>query len=191
MKKIGILFIVLIFFSACAKKEEKELPVPEYPYTIVSKAVDMSAYEGVSSTRHNFRIITISELANTVDQKSSGVFFLGRTNCGCCQDVCKYLNEVALELNVTVYYINVYNEDEPLDQQDMIDALYKYLDPILNEDEGKKVLLTPQVFSIVNGEFYGSQICVDGYNVTEDSSIRQIEKFKDSYRAIMAPFAVS
>ena len=62
----------------------------------------------------------------------------------------------------------------------------EYLYEILGEGEdGEKTLLTPHVFSIVNGEFYGSQICFDDYSIDSDE---QIEKFKDSYRNIMKPF---
>ena len=69
----------------------------------------------------------------------------------------------------------------------MQDKLYDYLYEILGiGEDGEKTLLTPQVFSIVNGEFYGSQICYDNYSLDSDS---KIEQFKDSYRKLMRPFA--
>ena len=186
MKKILIVLILALSLVSCSKKEEEAL-VPEYPYEIVSDRVDMSAYTGVTSTDHNFRLIKVTELFNTIDNKSSGVFYLGRTSCNCCQSVCKYLNEVAKELGVTVYYIDVYNPDEPLTEKEMQEKLYEYMYEILgHDDEGNKTLLTPQVFSVVNGEFYGSQICFDNYKLDTDA---QIEEFKDAYRALMKPFA--
>ena len=190
MKKL-LLVILLLIMSGCAKPEEEVLPVPEYPYEIVSKRVDMSEYEGVSSTDHNFREITVSQLFNTIDQKSSGIFYLGRTNCGCCQRVCRYLNEVAKEMGVTVYYIDVYNEEEDIaSDKQLQDKLFDYMYEILGSDgEGNKTLLTPQVFSVINGEFYGSQICFDDYELDPEPSSVQIERFKDSYRKIMKPFA--
>ena len=189
MKRIVFFLSVLLVLCGCNKKEE--IPVPEYPYEITSSRVDMSEYEGVTSTDHNFRLIRVEELFNTIDEKSSGVFYLGRTNCGCCQRVCRYLNEVAKELNVTVYYIDVYNEEEDLaDDKQLQDKLFGYLYEILGTDgEGNRTLLTPQVFSVVNGEFYGSQICFDDHELDTEPTQTQIEKFKDSYRKIMKPFA--
>ena len=134
MKKLFLLLVLLLLLSACGKKEEK-LPKVNYTYNIVSDRVDMSAYEGVSSTDHHFRIVKVQEFFNTVDNKSSGIFYLGRTNCGCCQKVCRYLNEVAKELNQTVYYIDVYNENEPLTEKEVQDQLFEYLFEILGKDE--------------------------------------------------------
>ena len=57
---------------------------------------------------------------------------------------------------------------------------------VLTDENGNKTLLTPQVFSIVNGEFYGSQICFDNYSLDNEA---KIEQFKDSYRSLMKPFA--
>ena len=189
MKKIFIVLSVLLALCSCAKKiEEQQI---KYTYDIVSKRVDMSGYEGVSSTKHNFRLTTPSELFNVIDNKSSGVFFLGTTNCGCCQRVCRYLNEVAQELGVTVYYIDVYNEEESLRDADVQDKVKEYLYPILGEENGEKTILTPQVFSIINGELSGSQICFDDYVLDPTPTDEQIEKFKGSYRAILKPFAES
>lgn len=187
MKKF-LIILLMITLCACTKKEE--LPIPEYPYEIVSDRVDMSEYEGVTSTNHNFRLIKVSELFNTIDQSSSGIFYLGRTNCGCCQRVCRYLNEVAKELDVTIYYIDVYNPEEDLtEDRELQDKLREYLFEILGtDDEGNKTLLTPQVFSVVNGKFYGSQICFDDYQLDPTPTDTQIEKFKDSYRKLMKPF---
>ncbi len=185
MKKLLLCFLLLLVLCGC--KGKQEIPTPEYPYQIVSDKVDMSGYEGVSSTDHKFRLIKVQELFNTIDLRSSGVFYLGRHNCNCCQKVSRYLNEVAKELDVTVYYIDVYNPDEPLTEKELQDKLYEYLYEILGTDEnGSKTLLTPQVFSIVNGEFYGSQICFDNYSLDNEA---KIEQFKDSYRSLMKPFA--
>ena len=134
-------------------------------------------------------LIIPDELFRCIDNKSSGVFYLGRTNCGCCQRVCRYLNEVAQELGVTVYYIDVYNEDESLMDKEVQDRMYEYLDPILKEEEGEKNILTPQVFSVINGKFAGSQICFDNYVLDPTPTQKQIEDFKNAYRDILRPFS--
>ena len=184
MKKILILFLVLLIFG-CSNNNNK----PNYPYEIQSEKVDMSAYNGVTSTNHNFRLIVPSELYKCIDNKSSGIFYLGRNNCNCCQTVCSYLNEVAQELDVTVYYIDVFNEKEPLTIKENQDQLYEYLYDILGlGEDGEKVLLTPHVFSVVNGEFYDSLICHDGMQMDAIPTSQQIEVLKNKYRNIMKPF---
>lgn len=190
MKKIFIILCAVLVLFSCSRKEDNKQEI-KYTYEIKSKSVDMSGYEGVNSVKHNFRLITPTELFNVIDNRSSGVFYLGRTNCGCCQRVCRYLNEVALELGVTVYYVDVYNEEEAMTDPSIQEKAKEYLEPILGEENGEKTLLTPQVFSLINGEFGGSQICFDNYVLDPTPSEDQIEKFKDSYRAILSPFAES
>ena len=188
IRKLLCLVVCLLFLVSCSKKEETVKP--EYTYEIKSERVDMSAYEGVSSTDHNFRLITVSELFNTIDNKSSGIFFLGRSNCGCCQRVTRYINDVAKQLGVTIYYIDVYNENEPLDEKELQDKLYDYMYKILGKDEnGNKTLLTPHLFSVVNGEFYKDKICFDGLVLDPEPTSDQVEKLENVYREIMEPFA--
>lgn len=183
IKKIICIILCLFVLCSCAKTE-----TPEYTYEIKSTAVDMSAYTGVTSTNHNFREITLNELLNVIDNKSSGVFFIGFSLCNCCQRVTRYLNEVAQELNVTVYYIDAYNEETPLTEKKNQEILYEYLGDIISLDEnGQKILLTPHVFSIINGKPIGSQICFDNFDI--DASEDQLNKFKDAYRKILKPFA--
>lgn len=188
MKKI--LIILLLMFILCSCKGREEVTEVNYTYDIISSNVDMSAYEGVSSTNHNFRLITVSELFNTIDQESSGIFYLGRANCGCCQRVCRYIDEVARELDVTVYYIDVYNENEPLTEKEVQDQLFEYLFEILGKDEnGNKTLLTPHLFSVINGKFYKDEICFDNLQLDPDPTKEQVEKLKNVYREIMKPFS--
>ena len=183
MKKI--LLILLLLLCSCTSVTK-----PEYPYEVENTKVDMSEYSGVSSTNHNFRLIKVSELFKCIDEKSSGVFYLGRENCHCCQQIVRYLNEAAQELNVTVYYIDVFDEDEPLTDQTRQDKLFEYLYDILGtNEEGERVLLTPHVFSVVNGQFYGSQICFDNLQFSDVPTEKEIKKLKDVYKKIMKPFA--
>ena len=186
MKKI-LLILMVILLCSCSKENKVN-----YTYNMQSEKVDMSAYSGVSSTNHNFRLIVPSELYKCIDNKSSGVFYLGRNNCACCQKVCRYLSQVANELDVTVYYIDVFNQKEPLTDKANQDRMYEYLYDILGiDDNGEKVLLTPQVFSIVNGEFFDSLICYDGIEMDSSPTKNQIEVLKQRYRDIMKPFSSS
>ena len=174
---------------SCGKKNENDSNTVKYPYEIKYKQVDMSSYEGVSSTNHNFKKITVDELFKTIDNKSSGIFYLGRSNCGCCQRVTKYMSQAATEAGVTIYYIDVYDEDQPLTNQAIQDKLLEYMYEIANTNENnEKVLLTPHVFSVVNGEFYGSQVCYDGMELDPSPTDKQIKTLINEYIEIFEPF---
>ena len=73
MKKLLLIFLLIL--SACAESNK-----PNYPYEVKAEKVDMSMYEGVSSTKHNFMKTKASELFKCFEEKSSGIFYIGRKN---------------------------------------------------------------------------------------------------------------
>ena len=183
MKKVFSFVLILLLLCGCNSNGIN------YTYNIKSKDVDMSCYDGVNSTNHMFRGITVQELFNCIDNKSSGVFYLGRENCGCCQTCITYLDQASRELNVTVYYIDVYDEDMPITDKETIEKLKEYIGPILaKDDEGVKQLQTPTVFSVVNGEFINSIICLADYPWDTPPTKSQEEKLLNKYKEILKPF---
>lgn len=182
MKKLLLIFLLIL--SACAESNK-----PNYPYEVKAEKVDMSMYEGVSSTKHNFMKTKASELFKCFEEKSSGIFYIGRKNCGCCQTVTKYVSQKASELGVTVYYLDAYDQDEPLTDKATYDKLLEYLSDYLPEDEdGKKGLLTPHLFTIIDGKIVGSQICHDGIEFDKPETDEQVKSLLDAYQKIMEPF---
>ena len=104
MKKLlSILLICLVLFG-CSKKQEK--PDLSKEFVIETYKADMSGYENLKSSGHMFVGTTVSELKRTVDEGGYGVFVLSRTGCPSCQLAMQYLNEVAGELGVYIYYID-------------------------------------------------------------------------------------
>lgn len=196
MKRI-IVLVCLLFLSACAT-DNNENKI-KYTYTIESKKIDMSFYDGVNSVNNCFRLIDTKQLFETIEQKSSGIFLIGKEECGCCQNIVRYINEVGLDLNVTIYYIDVFNEDDPLviydenDKGKYSDNAYKLeeaLFEILEERDGKRKLLTPHLFSIINGEFVGNQICTDFIEFDWDNTTnKDINNLKKAYYDLMKPFS--
>ena len=63
MKKILLALLILLTCVGCNKKNDDI----NYTYDIISKDVDMSGYEGVSSTQHMFKGITVDQLFNCID----------------------------------------------------------------------------------------------------------------------------
>ncbi|MBO4918560.1 MAG: hypothetical protein J5365_00230 [Erysipelotrichaceae bacterium] len=190
MKKILLILMMFLMLCSCRNEEERETEIPEYTFEMQSEPIDMSGYDGVTSTRHKFRIIRLSEVFRTIDEKSSGVFFIGRTNCGCCQEVVMILNEAAMECDVNIYYIDPYDEDYNLvSDMEMREKTMNYLYEILDEnEEGEKDLMTPHLFTVINGHFGDSQICFDNMRVDNADAEKKTKALKKRYLEILEPF---
>ena len=102
MKKLMSLILISFLLIGCGGEKQKA----DTTYIVEAKDVDMSVYEGISSTNHAFKETQVSELTKCLNEKGSAVFYIGYKECGHCQELLKHLNEVAMELGVTIYYIN-------------------------------------------------------------------------------------
>ena len=170
MKRIFIVLLALIIITGCSKNQTPE----SINYIeIESSKVDMSGYKEMNSVDHQFKQISPDELFRVIKEDGSGAFYFGSTNCPSCQDMVHYINKAASDLDVTIYYLDAYSEIYPIDKEDQ-EELYNVLYPILEEREGKKTLLTPHFFVVVNGEFTSSQV---GRIVEDDNKI--IDKYKE------------
>jgi len=184
MKLIKKLFILLLFLTACSK-EEVEI---NFDVKIESQAVDMSAYKGVSSTKHKFEEVNLYDVYDFIDAGGSAVFYLGYVDCSSCQQAIQYLNEVAQELDVTVYYINI-DKDEYGIRSDVYayNEVLEKLDPILYHEDGETKILTPDIFQVINGEFADNHI---GLTSTFDSTSQEsIDELKEIYYELLLPFS--
>lgn len=187
MKKLLSLLLVLLCLTGCSK----EYPSPDLSndFQLETYMVDMSGYDNLKSSGHMFKGTTVSELKRTVDEKGYGVFVLSRTSCSHCQLAMQYLNAVAEELNVYVYYIDAESDTYPIIDTENYDILFNILEPVLDKDDnGDKVIQTPDVFTIVDGEISANQI---GTTWTGSSySDQDVEKLEEVYRAMLKPFAL-
>lgn len=178
MKKIIFLIVCLLSLSACQTK------IIDNEFEIKTEDVDMTYYFGVQKD-NCFKKVKITEMDRCLKEGGSGIFYLGYIDCNFCQSMVRYLNDVALELGVTVYYIDVYDKDESyFDYSEMyIEDLYDYLE----EEDGEKVVYTPHVFTIVNGKIDKSQVSFKDWDINLPSE-EQIQKLKDTYKKMFKPF---
>ena len=185
MKRLLSTLLVLLMLVGCSSDYPK--PDLSTSFTLETYKADMSGYQNLKSTGHMFLGTTVSELKRTVDEKGYGVFVLSRTGCNHCQLAMQYLNEVADELGVYIYYIDAESETYPILGTDNYDTLYEILYDVLAEEDGEKQIQTPHVFTIVDGEITSSQIGTTwtGSNYT-DSDVKKLE---DTYRKMLTPFA--
>lgn len=176
---------MLLLLVACSNTKEPDLNLN---FNLETYMADMSGYQNLKSTGHMFLGTTVSELKRTVDEKGYGVFVLSRTSCSHCQLAMQYLNEVAEQLNVYVYYIDAESETYPILGTDNYNTLLELLDPVLDIDEnGEKYIQTPDVFTIVDGEITANQI---GTTWTgSEYSGKDVQELEDAYTKMLKPFA--
>ncbi len=188
MKKLFSILCILLILVGCAKEDSTLKPDLDNEFVVETYQVDMSGYQNIKSNGHMFKGTTVSELKRTIDEKGYGVFVLSRVGCSFCQLAMQHLNSVAEELGVYVYYIDAESEAYPILGTDDFDVLENALLETLEEDEdGEKVIQTPEVFTIVDGLITSYQI---GTTWTGgEPSDSDIEKLKDTYRKMLTPFA--
>ncbi len=181
MKKVLFLFCLLLTLTSCTKSEtfDKEYQLETYD-------CDMSAYKGMTSTNHHFKGTTVSELKRCLEEKGSGIFILSRTACSHCQVIIQHVNAVAEKLDLSVYYIDAESSIYPIIGTDDYDVLYNLLYDVLAESDGEKELMTPHLFTIINGKFVSSLV---GYPYDNDFSDSAMSKLEKTYEKMMKAFA--
>lgn len=187
MKKIITILLILLCLVGCSK-EEYPSPDLNNEFTLETYLADMSGYQNLKSTGHMFKGTTVSELKRTIDEKGYGVFVLSRTSCSHCQLAMQYLNEVASNLDVYIYYIDAESDIYPILGTDNYDVLFEVLEPVLEKDEdGEKTIQTPDVFTIVNGEITANQIGTTwtGSNYSDED----VAKLEEVYTSMLKPFS--
>lgn len=188
MKRKWLITLCLVAcLVACDKK--KTIVTPN-KVTIATKAVDMSAYDGMSSTEHRFVEVELPDVYQFIAKKGSGIFYLGYPSCSSCQEAVKYLNQVADELGVTVYYINIAREDYKVaENQEAYQEVVEKLGPILGKSKGKPTILTPDVFQVIDGVFAENYVGLPNHWKAKHPDEAIVNSLLQAYRSLLQPFA--
>lgn len=178
MRKVFIVLISLFILCSCADKPKNN------GFEIECEDYDMSVYKDVPKDSC-FKKIKITEIDRCIKEKGSGIFYLGYIDCVFCQSMVWLMNEVGQELGVTIYYIDAFDEEEPyFDYEDMyIEDLYDTLD----EEDGEKIVMTPHVFTIINGNIKDSQISSNFWDV-DNPTDKMIKALRSRYQEMFKPF---
>ena len=169
-KILGIMLASLILLAGCSNSSE-ETPVASSTTTVIndvtinSTMVDMSDYEDMPVAGHQFEAITPSEFVRVMEAGVSGYFYFGYHSCPFCNKATSVLNEAAADEDVTIYYINVYPDEEPENFDEDMDAVLNALSDVLDKDEsGNPEFYVPHLFVIENGEVIDQHVSlVDSY----------------------------
>lgn len=179
MKKV--LLILLLFLTACGNKVEKKMPTQtlKVDERLNTFEVDMSGYKNMRAFEHQFLGVSPSDILEIKEEKITGLFFIGYTGCHVCQEATQYINDVAKENDIKVYYVDAYSKKYPLSEK--YEEVYNYLKPVIEGDG----LSTPLVFALKDGEFKGYHLGLlkkwDYQNVKE----AQVKELKDNYQKLI------
>ena len=182
MKKLLLICAMLMMCLTGCGEEKTQDPVKIT--AVETFNVDMSHYKNMSSVNHHFKGITPDTFFNLVRTNGNAIIYTGYDSCPVCNEAVWVMEEVAAELDLTIYYIDCYHALYPL-----IDYIGEYMqvtDPILDSKNGEKVVLTPHVFTIQNGEFKDSWIGIDMLDPSSNEDDHKI--VYDKYKKIMQNF---
>lgn len=143
MKKLMCLLMVLFVFAGCQNKKVFLEDLDVVPN-------DMTSYETMSEPSSHFLELSMEESLRLLKEGGSGILMISRSTCPHCLNAVPVMNEVAQKHDLTVYYVDCGKDFDA-------DHLHE-LEELTKDVLGKRGLLVPIVFSIINGEAVGKHI---------------------------------
>lgn len=133
-----------------------------YDYSLVNELeigekVDMTGYSYMGP-ENNYLEIDFSDLKNNYNNKDfSGTILVSFTGCSHCQNIVYLLNNYMKFNNFNIYYFNAEALFDKENRKEFVDMFNSYLADDEEGEEGDKVIYTPMLISIKNGEVVKSQ----------------------------------
>lgn len=155
------------------------------PLTMNAKTLDMSGYEYLTDKNPAFIQISMKESLRLIDEKGSGIILYSYSTCPWCNRAVPVLNEVAKEMGIHIYYVDVYEKELmsadgksfSTEGKAIIQSMLSHYDSILrheaNETTGKvePTLYTPEVVAIKNGVITSHHTSlVDDFTMSSDTA---------------------
>ncbi len=109
----------------------------------------MKGYKWIRNDVADFQLISLKESLRMFEEGGTGILYYGYTECAWCNRAVPELNEVAKELNLTIYYVDASAKVEKEDYK----KLLEYIDPVLKvNSSGEKGFYVPAVIGVKNGK---------------------------------------
>lgn len=182
LKGLVLLGCCLLALSACSQKDNT--PV-HYLDDLKMVDVDMSGYQGFNVAEHQFKRVTLKEANRIYKEGGSGILYYGYTSCTWCTQAVPVMNEVAKELGLTIYYVDMGTDDGNTEESynEFIDLVKDFLK---TDDDGEPALFVPQVFVVKNGKIVGDHLStVDSYSPSQGNMTdSQKKELKGIYKKI-------
>ena len=159
MKKILTCLLAVVLLAGCFNKTEskKNTSTSETSNTLTitnpiklnSTKADMKGYKWIRNDVADFQLITLKESLRMFEEGGTGILYYGYDECAWCNRAVPELNEVAKELNLTIYYVDASAKVEKDDYK----KLLEYIDPVLKvNSSGEKGFYVPAVIGVKNGK---------------------------------------
>lgn len=155
--KRWIYVLLLLILVGCSQKVEYT-----YPETTIA---DMTGYQGLVSQQ--FYQETISHFLEMVEQKKTAIVYFGYDSCIWCNCLVPVLNEVSIEKQLPVYYID-HHQDENRTDFEGIEKVTELLSDFLDKDEAGEIsFYFPTVVFLQEGKVIDVHVgTVSGHDAT-------------------------
>ncbi|MBF1104465.1 MAG: hypothetical protein HXL54_02670, partial [Solobacterium sp.] len=147
----------------------------------------MKGYKWIRNDVADFQLITLKESLRMFEEGGTGILYYGYDECAWCNRAVPELNEVAKELNLTIYYIDASAKVEKDDYK----KLLEYIDPVLKvNSSGEKGFYVPAVIGVKNGKLVDYHVSLlDDFELSKDDPDKQLsdaqkQELQDIYRKI-------
>lgn len=172
MKKWISVVLASLFLVACSNgsyqepKVDQKMDIP-YKLELKSSKANMSGYKYIRGKVADFKEVSASEALRLMDEKGTGVLYLGYDTCPFCVRAVPELNEAMKRSGVSVYYVNTTRMNE-------VEAnafLAKFSEVLKANGDHSDGLYVPIVVSIKDGVPVAEQTSlVKGFVIENESS---------------------
>ena len=193
MKKILTCLLAVVLLAGCFNKTESKKNTSSDALTITNKVsltstkADMKGYKWIRNDVADFQLITLKESLRMFEEGGTGILYYGYDECAWCNRAVPELNEVAKELNLTIYYVDASAKVEKDDYK----KLLEYIDPVLKvNSSGEKGFYVPAVIGVKNGKLVDYHVSLlDDFELSKDDPDKQLsdaqkQELQDIYRKI-------
>ena len=193
MKKILTCLLAVVLLAGCFNKTESKKNTSSDTLTITNKVsltstkADMKGYKWIRNDVADFQLITLKESLRMFEEGGTGILYYGYDECAWCNRAVSELNEVAKELNLTIYYVDASAKVEKDDYK----KLLEYIDPVLKvNSSGEKGFYVPAVIGVKNGKLVDYHVSLlDDFELSKDDPNKQLsdaqkQELQDIYRNI-------
>ena len=193
MKKILTCLLAVVLLAGCFNKTESKKNTSSDTLTITNKVsltstkADMKGYKWIRNDVADFQLISLKESLRMFEEGGTGILYYGYDECAWCNRAVPELNEVAKELNLTIYYVDASAKVEKDDYK----KLLEYIDPVLKvNSSGEKGFYVPAVIGVKNGKLVDYHVSLlDSFELSKDDPNKQLsdaqkQELQDIYRNI-------
>ena len=193
MKKILTYLLAVVLLAGCFNKTDSKKNTSSDALTITNKVsltstkADMKGYKWIRNDVADFQLISLKESLRMFEEGGTGILYYGYDECAWCNRAVPELNEVAKELNLTIYYVDASAKVEKDDYK----KLLEYIDPVLKvNSSGEKGFYVPAVIGVKNGKLAEYHVSLlDSFELSKDDPNKQLsdaqkQELQDIYRNI-------